>query len=55
MAFITITDDTDDMDAVVFPELYRMSGRFIEEEALVYISGKGGNPKWKKTMAPFHY
>ncbi|MEN2467085.1 DNA polymerase III subunit alpha [Ornithinibacillus sp. JPR2-1] len=58
MAFITITDDTDDMDAVVFPELYRMSGRFIEEEALVYISGKvetrNGKKQWLlSTIEPF--
>ncbi|WP_085991705.1 DNA polymerase III subunit alpha [Oceanobacillus senegalensis] len=40
MAFITIGDETREMDAVVFPELYRNSNRWLKEEMMVEIHGK---------------
>lgn len=40
MAFLTIGDETGDIDAVVFPELYRRVGRRLNEEMMVYITGK---------------
>ncbi|HLR40535.1 MAG TPA: DNA polymerase III subunit alpha [Virgibacillus sp.] len=40
MAFLTIGDETTDMEAVVFPELYRQQGRSLEEEMMVFITGK---------------
>ncbi|RYG74897.1 DNA polymerase III subunit alpha [Lentibacillus lipolyticus] len=40
MAFMTIGDETGDMDAVVFPDLYRQINRWLTEEMLVTISGK---------------
>lgn len=58
MAFLTVSDETEDMDAVVFPELYRLNSRYIEEEALVFISGKiesrNGKKQWLlSTIEPF--
>src|SRR5690606_14287984 len=50
MAFLTLSDETDDMDGVVFPELYRNTRRYIEEEKLIFISGKiesrNGKKQW---------
>ncbi|PAV30392.1 DNA polymerase III subunit alpha [Virgibacillus profundi] len=40
MAFITIGDETGDTEAVVFPELYRESSRWLEEEMMVMGTGK---------------
>lgn len=40
MAFLTIGDETADMEAVVFPELYRQQGRRLEEEMMVLLMGK---------------
>src|SRR5699024_1705081 len=40
MAFITISDETGEMEAVIFPDLYREVNRFLEEEMLIYIKGK---------------
>lgn len=39
MAFITIGDEHDDMEAVVFPELFRQVGRQLEEEMMIFITG----------------
>jgi len=39
MAFITIGDEHGDMEAVVFPELFRQVGRWLEEETMIFISG----------------
>ncbi|WP_026906444.1 DNA polymerase III subunit alpha [Paucisalibacillus globulus] len=54
MAFLILSDETEDMDAVVFPELYRKEGRFIEEETLIFISGKiekrNGKKQWLLSM-----
>lgn len=48
MAFLIVSDETDDMDAVVFPELYRNSSRYLKEEMLVVITGKMENRNGKK-------
>lgn len=40
MAFVTVSDETGDMDAVVFPDLYRNEKRLFVEETFVMISGK---------------
>lgn len=40
MAFAVIGDETWDMDAVVFPELYRKEQQWLKEENLVLITGK---------------
>ncbi|WP_047985079.1 DNA polymerase III subunit alpha [Ornithinibacillus californiensis] len=58
MAFVTMSDETEDMDAVVFPELYRMSSRYLEEEQLVFITGKvearNGKKQWLlSSVEPF--
>ncbi|SFB24931.1 DNA polymerase-3 subunit alpha [Lentibacillus halodurans] len=40
MAFLTIGDETGDMEAVVFPDLYREVHRWLSEEQLVTFQGK---------------
>ncbi|RDW21579.1 DNA polymerase III subunit alpha [Oceanobacillus chungangensis] len=40
MAFITVGDETSEMDAVVFPDLHRETRKFLEEESLITIKGK---------------
>ncbi|MEC5421948.1 DNA polymerase III subunit alpha [Virgibacillus sp. C22-A2] len=40
MAFITIGDETGDMEAVLFPELYREVNRWLTEEMIIMFNGK---------------
>lgn len=40
MAFITLSDETDDADGVIFPELYRRVSPWLGEEMIVAIVGK---------------
>ncbi|AXI09675.1 DNA polymerase III subunit alpha [Oceanobacillus zhaokaii] len=40
MAFITLGDETSEMDGVVFPDLYRETRKFLEDEKLITIKGK---------------
>ncbi|HEY4601081.1 MAG TPA: DNA polymerase III subunit alpha [Cerasibacillus sp.] len=40
MAFITISDETDEMEAVVFPNVYRQISRWLREEIVIAITGK---------------
>jgi len=40
MAFMTIADETEEMEAVIFPKLYREVNRMIQEEQTVIIEGK---------------
>ncbi|PAD37314.1 DNA polymerase III subunit alpha [Terribacillus sp. 7520-G] len=40
MAFLTLGDETGEMEAVVFPDLHRQVGRFLEEEALLDLTGR---------------
>lgn len=40
MAFVSIGDETDDMDAVVFPVLYREKRVFFQEEQMVFLTGQ---------------
>ncbi|MFP7493324.1 DNA polymerase III subunit alpha [Terribacillus saccharophilus] len=40
MAFLTLGDETGEMEAVVFPDLHRQIGRFLEEEALLDLVGR---------------
>lgn len=40
MAFITISDETGDMEAVIFPDVYRDVSRWLSEEMLVMLEGK---------------
>ncbi|WP_010099145.1 DNA polymerase III subunit alpha [Ornithinibacillus scapharcae] len=59
MAFLMVSDETDDMEAVVFPELYRNSSRYIKEEMLVDITGKvesrNGKKQWiLSSIEPFN-
>lgn len=45
MAFLSLGDETDDMEAVVFPQLYREVRRWLKEEMMVLVEGK---LEWRK-------
>lgn len=58
MAFLTLSDETEEAEAVMFPELYRNTNRFLEEEMLVFVKGKvelrKGQAQWiLDDIAPF--
>ncbi|WP_010651140.1 DNA polymerase III subunit alpha [Oceanobacillus massiliensis] len=40
MAFLTIGDEHTEMDAVVFPDLFREANRWLHEEMIISIKGK---------------
>ncbi|WP_106496929.1 DNA polymerase III subunit alpha [Lentibacillus sp. Marseille-P4043] len=40
MAFLTISDETGDMEAVVFPDVFRSIRALLEQEKLIFITGK---------------
>lgn len=40
MAFLTLSDETDEMEAVVFPDLFRNVKQMLEEENLIMFQGK---------------
>lgn len=40
MAFITIADETEEMEGVIFPALYRQVNPWLREEETIYIEGK---------------
>ncbi|MGJ9457190.1 DNA polymerase III subunit alpha [Oceanobacillus sp. CF4.6] len=40
MAFLTLGDEHTEMDAVVFPDLFRETSLFLKEEIIISISGK---------------
>ncbi|MRG87689.1 DNA polymerase III subunit alpha [Salinibacillus xinjiangensis] len=40
MAFVTLGDETDEMEGVIFPNLYRDINRWLDEEILIYLEGK---------------
>lgn len=40
MCFLTVCDETGELDAVVFPDLYTLSGTRLNEESIVFINGK---------------
>ncbi|WP_053218955.1 DNA polymerase III subunit alpha [Virgibacillus senegalensis] len=40
MAFMTMGDENGQMEAVIFPELYRQINRWLKEESMIIIKGK---------------
>src|SRR5699024_6465260 len=40
MAFLTLADETGEMEAVVFPDLYRRVSQWLQEETIVQVNGK---------------
>lgn len=40
MAFVTLADETDEMEAVIFPDLYRQVKPWFQEEIIVSVTGK---------------
>jgi DNA polymerase-3 subunit alpha len=43
MAFLTLSDEKDEMEAVVFPDLYRNAKQMLQEEKLIMFQGKPEN------------
>src|SRR5699024_5919823 len=39
MAFLTLSDEQKEMEAVVFPELYRKTNRWLDENKLIFVRG----------------
>ena len=42
MAFVTISDETDEMEGVIFPNVFREVNQWLKEEVIVSIEGKVG-------------
>ncbi|WP_138415339.1 DNA polymerase III subunit alpha [Aquibacillus sediminis] len=40
MAFLTLGDETEEIDAVLFPDLYRNINRWLQEEMIIVAKGK---------------
>lgn len=40
MCFLSISDETGELNVIVFPELYLLTGSKLTDETIVYISGK---------------
>lgn len=40
MAFVTFGDETEEMEAVIFPDLYRQVNRWLKEEMIILFKGK---------------
>lgn len=40
MCFMTVADETGELEAIVFPDLYSVSGTRLTEEGIILISGK---------------
>ncbi|MBH0230138.1 DNA polymerase III subunit alpha [Halobacillus sp. KCTC 3957] len=50
MAFLTISDESSEMEAVLFPDTYRTARRWIQEQMLVSLNGKTEERSGKKQM-----
>lgn len=50
MAFVTIADETEEMETVIFPTLYREISQWLQEEKIVAIKGKINIRQNKKQM-----
>src|SRR5690625_4767884 len=60
MAFLTLSDETEDIDGVVFPSLYRHVSRLLDVEKIVVINEKSeernNRLQWLiSTLQPFEY
>ena len=40
MAFVRIADETDEMEGVIFPDVYRNVSQLLKEEEIIGIQGK---------------
>ncbi|SIS51747.1 DNA polymerase III subunit alpha [Salimicrobium flavidum] len=50
MAFLTLSDEKDEMEAVVFPEVYRDCSAWLEEEMIVVSQGKIQDRKGERQL-----
>lgn len=48
MAFVTIADETDEIEAVVFPDVYREVNHWLKEDLIIIAQGKIGVRENKK-------
>ena len=40
MAFVTLSDETDEMEAVIFPDVFREVNQWLKEEIVISIEGR---------------
>lgn len=40
MCFLTLADETGEIDAVVFPELYKACSSYLKEDSIIFVNGK---------------
>lgn len=40
MCFLTLADETGEVDAVVFPELYNICSSYLKEDGIIFVNGK---------------
>ncbi|SHN05906.1 DNA polymerase III subunit alpha [Gracilibacillus kekensis] len=50
MAFVTIADETVELEGVLFPNVFRQVNHWLEEDVFVYIQGKVEDRKDKKQI-----
>ncbi|GAE92981.1 DNA polymerase III alpha subunit [Gracilibacillus boraciitolerans JCM 21714] len=50
MAFVTIADETDELEGVIFPNVFRQVNHWLEEDEFVFIQGKVEERNDKKQL-----
>ncbi|WP_058307114.1 DNA polymerase III subunit alpha [Gracilibacillus massiliensis] len=50
MAFVTIADETEELEAVLFPNVFRQVNHWLDEDGFVFIQGKVEERNDKKQM-----
>lgn len=40
MCFLTLSDETGEIDAVVFPELFKLCSSYLKDDGIVFVNGK---------------
>lgn len=40
MAFVTIADETNELDAVIFPNIFRQVNHWLQEETFIFVEGR---------------
>lgn len=50
MAFVLLADETDEMEGVIFPNVYREVSEWLKEEAIICLEGKVSERENKKQM-----
>ncbi|KAB8138286.1 DNA polymerase III subunit alpha [Gracilibacillus oryzae] len=50
MAFVTIADETNELDTVIFPNIFREVNHWLEEELFVFVDGRLDERNGKKQL-----